>query len=168
MRQLSNTGAQVQSRETGSADIVNVIQQSYNVSGWQSINVIQQSYNVSGWQRASAWWCHFLFLHIMSPYTLVPQVCGLLKIPNTRATRMKCILFGLNPTHVLQYFCLVGSQGDSACDSSSSSHWTVHFCHSIVQQHVSNHDNTEMKPEAQFVFFVDSKSTNRVNLTKLC
>ena len=37
MRELGSTGAQVQSRERGSADIVNVIQQSYNVSGRSKI-----------------------------------------------------------------------------------------------------------------------------------
>ena len=48
--------------------------------------------------------------------------------------------------HVHECFiCPVGSQGDSTCDSWSGTNWTDSFCHSIVQQDVSNHDDTVHK-----------------------
>ena len=41
--------------------------------------------------------------------------------------------------------CPIGSQADSACDSWSGTNWTDSFYHSIVQQYVSDHDETVHK-----------------------
>ena len=78
----------------------------------------------------------------------------------------------INISHVHKCLvCPVGSQGDSACDSWSGTNWTDSFCHSIVQQDVSNHDDTEFKPKHKFLgtcsFFVDNDFTSKVNLAKL-